>query len=563
MDYKKFASLIRYSLHLVCYNFFMKKIYLIPIFPITIFATTLKVATYNVDNLFDLVNNGSEYAEYTPNKHNWNRIALTKKLQHISRVICDLNADILGLEEIENRNALTQLQNYLERRGCKYPYAAITNKSKSSIQVALLSKVRFRKKRDLVVSHSSADRNILEVTLETNPPLTIFVNHWRSKKASESARVKSAKVLMSRIEKMSKGSEYIILGDFNSDYDECINISAKNNDTNGTCGIDTVLKTYYNGKMIKLRDKTLPKNTIFHYNLWSEIDPNRRWSHDFYGQKSALDSIIIPPSLLDDKGWFYKRGSFGVFRKRYLFKKSKKGALYRWEIKHGKHTGYGYSDHLPLYATFTTTQKRELKHETLLDQFWKLFVPKIKEQKQQSISSNELTLNEFVKIKYIKSPVLLKGLCVVFKRGDIGVVKSSIDSPAITLYRSADGLEEGRCYDLKVYKKKRYYRIEEITDLDIEKEGERIDIKKFIPRFSHSLMQDDSNIGEIVRDIRGVYKDRYITVEGKKYRLYLKKRERGLLTKGSHLYIKKAQIGYYKGEKELIIYSLKDIIKEE
>ncbi len=540
----------------------MKKIFLIPIFPAVIFATTLKIATYNVDNLFDVTNNGTEYEDYKPNKHNWNRITFEKKLHHISQVICDLNADVIALEEVENSNALEKLQEQLESVGCKYPFAAITDKRGSSIQVALLSRVRLKKKRDIKVSNSPADRNILEVTLKTEPPLTIFANHWRSKRAPESARVKYAKILMKRIEQMPKGSEYIILGDFNSDYDECTNISNKRNDANNICGIDTILKTYYQGRMIKFRDTNLPTESIYHYNLWSEIEAYKRWSHDFYGKKSALDSIIIPPSLVDNRGWFYKRGSFGVFKKQYLFNKKRKNSLARWEYKHGKHTGHGYSDHLPIYATFTTSLQKELKHESYLDKFWKLFIPKVKDNKKK-ISKKEFTLQELVKVKFLQSPIILKDVCVIYKRGDIGVIKSSFDSPAITLYRSAEGLEEGRCYDLKIYKKKRYYRLEEITDLDIVREKRSpIDINKYIPRFNASLMEKEQSIGEIVRDIHGVYKNRYLDVNGHRYRLFVKQREKGLLKKGNRLYIKKAQIGYYKGGKELIVYSLEDIKKE-
>jgi len=539
----------------------MKKIFLVPIFPLIALATTLKVATYNVDNLFDLVDNGIEYEDYKPNKHNWNRVTFRKKLQHISQVICDLNADVIALEEVENENSLQKLQEQLERVGCRYPFSAITHKRGSAIQVAMLSKVRFVQKRGVKVSNSGGDRDILEVTLKTEPPLTIFANHWRSKRAPESARVKSAKALLERIEQMPKGSEYIILGDFNSDYDECVNISKKSNDTNGVCGIDTVLKTFYNGRMIKFRDTNLPKDTIYHYNLWSEIDANKRWSHDFYGKKSALDSIIIPSSMVDKKGWFYKRGSFGIFKKRYLFKKKRRNSLNRWEYKHSKHTGYGYSDHLPIFATFTTSLQKELKHESFLDKFWKLFIPKIKEEGIKFREKKELTLRELAKVKYLKSPVVVRDVCVIYKRGDIGVIKSSIDSLAMTLYRSANGLEEGRCYDFKVYKKKRYYRLDEITDLDIEVEKGKVDIEKYIPKFSVQIMQE-KGIGEIVSEIHGIYSDRYLDVDGQKYRLFLKEKRKGLLKKGSHLYIKKAQIGYYKGEKELIVYSLKDISKE-
>lgn len=540
----------------------MKKIFLIPIFPFILNATTLKIATYNVDNLFDAVDNGTEYSDYKLNRHNWNIVTFHKKLEHITRVICDLNADVVALEEVENSNALQLLQKSLNRAGCKYPFAALTHKRGSAIQVALLSKVDFVHKRDIKVGDASY-RDILEVTLKTDPKLTIFANHWSSKRSQESTRLRSAKALMQRIEKMPKGSEYIILGDFNSEYNECSNLNPKYNDTNGVCGIDTILKTYSNGKMIKLRDKSTPKDSIFHYNLWGDMAPHKRWSYRFYGKKGAIDSIIIPPTLNDRVQWFYKPKSFGVFKKSYLFQKKKHSMLNRWEYKNGKHTGHGYSDHLPVYATFTTSDKKELKHETLLDKFWKLFIPKVKEKEGVAATSSEVSLDTLAKMTYLKKPVVVKDACVVFKRGDTAVVKSSPTSKAVTLYKSAEGMHEGSCYDLKVYKVKRYYKIGEILDLDILKKSKTVDSEKFIAPFSPNLMDESrSNIGDIVKNIQGVYRDHYLYIDNAKYRIFVKQKRKGLLKKGSHLSIAKAQIGYYKGEKELIIYSLKDIKKE-
>ncbi|HGZ70898.1 MAG TPA: hypothetical protein ENK74_05820, partial [Nitratifractor sp.] len=507
----------------------MKKLLLIPIIPFILYATTIKVATYNVDNLFDLTLNSTEYDDYKPNRHNWNNNTFSKKLEHITQVICDLNADVIALEEVENPNALKKLQSSLNRVGCSYPYSAITDKRGSAIQVAMLSKIALKKSRDIVVSNSKSDRNILDVTLKSEPKLHIFANHWRSKRAAESARLKYAKALLARLQKLPKGSEYIILGDFNSNYNECTNITAKSNDTGGVCGIDTILQTYYKKRLIKFRDKDLPKESLYHYNLWSEVDVRKRWSHDFYGKKSALDSIIISPSMVNGKGWEYKKGSFKVFKKAYLFQKRRKSNLNRWVYKNGKHMGKGYSDHLPLYAIFTTSNATELKHETFLDRVWKLFIPKV-ESGDNVLTKSEVNLEEFLKLKHLKSPVLLKDVCLLYKRGDIGVIKSTPNSRSVTLYKSAEGLEEGMCYDFKVYKKKRYYKLEEITDLDIVANKKTVDINDYIPTFSSTLMRSDlNNIGEIVKEIHGIYKDRYIRVGAKRYRLFVKQKRKGLL----------------------------------
>jgi len=43
---------------------------------------SFKVASYNVENLFDTVEDGSEYKEYIPNnRHNWNKKTYKIKLK--------------------------------------------------------------------------------------------------------------------------------------------------------------------------------------------------------------------------------------------------------------------------------------------------------------------------------------------------------------------------------------------------------------------------------------------------------------------------------------------------
>jgi len=53
-------------------------------------------------------------------------------------------------------------------------------------------------------------------------------------------------------------------------------IDYKFNDTKSICGIDTVLKTIYKGRIIKLRER--PNLSYFSYNLWEDFHPHKRWS---------------------------------------------------------------------------------------------------------------------------------------------------------------------------------------------------------------------------------------------------------------------------------------------
>jgi len=54
----------------------------------------VKIATYNVENLFDMNNDGTEYEEYIPNgSWGWNDTMYRTKLRNTATVIKDIGAD--------------------------------------------------------------------------------------------------------------------------------------------------------------------------------------------------------------------------------------------------------------------------------------------------------------------------------------------------------------------------------------------------------------------------------------------------------------------------------------
>jgi len=320
-------------------------------------ANSLKVATYNVENIFDLHFNGNEYKEYIPNSSwQWNQKNYRKKLKNIAKVIVDINADVIALQEIESWRALKDLQSEINRQGLYYQYLRIASQKKTTVKVAVLSKYPLKAAQEVYVTSSRRYRNILEVTLKyKHQDLTLFINHWKSKSGPESRRIVSAKALKKRLQQLHN-KNYVLLGDFNSHYEEYKTFvkKRKHNDTLGQTGINHVLQTVQYNNPIHYKDlKTCDDCS---YNLWYELKEKDRWSHIYRGKKEALDSIIISPALADNQGLEYKKGSFHSFVKPYLFhvKKGKK-QLYRWQIsyKYPKHhKGKGYSDHLALVAEF-------------------------------------------------------------------------------------------------------------------------------------------------------------------------------------------------------------------
>lgn len=313
----------------------------------------LKIATYNVENLFDLKKSGYEYTEYIPNtRSKWNQRNYAIKLKNIARVIKDINADIIALEEIESLQALKDLRYQLKRDGLYYQYYKIANLKNTTIKVALLSKIPFVYTHEIAVTSSYQYRNILEAKFKiNNENLYILVNHWKSKAGPESMRIVSAKAVLKRVKELGRDKNIIALGDFNSDYEEykIFKRKRKLNDTNGITGINHVLSTINYQKKAKL--VRLGSNEF--YNLWYDTNKDKRYSYIYHNKKEALDNILITKSLLNHKGIDYKQGSIAAFNKQYLFRGKR---IYRWQMSWKRprvHKGKGYSDHLPVVAEFS------------------------------------------------------------------------------------------------------------------------------------------------------------------------------------------------------------------
>jgi len=179
----------------------------------TLEATDFKIASYNLENLFDLTLNGNEYRQYIPNRHGWNSKTLKIKLRNLSEVICEIDADIIALQEVENREALLLLQKSLKYYGCNYQYSTTTAKNTSSVQVALLSRFKIYSSKTIEVPKEGY-RDILEVKFNIDgKPLYIFVNHWKSKRGGRVSLL-SGRVLKDRL-KIWVGKRVYSNWDFN------------------------------------------------------------------------------------------------------------------------------------------------------------------------------------------------------------------------------------------------------------------------------------------------------------------------------------------------------------
>ncbi len=520
--------------------------FLLLILPIILQAFIFKVATYNVENLFDMHYSGHEYIEYIPNsKFGWNKFIYQRKLQNISKVIYDLHPDIIAIEEIERKQALLDLRKFIKKRGLEYRYFAIADKKNSTVKVAILSRYKIIKTKEIRVSYLDKYRDILEVHfLIDGKNLIVFVNHWKSKSGPESERIKYAKALKRRISTIPKNTDYIILGDFNSNYNEYITMkhNRKLNNTRGKTGINNILQTIIDKRLTQVSD--VKKNCNLLYNLWMDLPVTQRYSYIYHGEKDTIDNILIPCSMFDHKGISYLRNSFGVFKPSYLFKN---GLIKRWQKRYGygKFTGKGYSDHLPIYAYFTTDSK------------YKDFASKKDLKPYVSTTIKALyDMKDLTKILMIKN-------AVVIEKDKAGCTIKRLNDRAVYVYHFNSFLKKGYLYNIAVKSIKYYKGNLEINSIkDYEKLKKTKHIKRYYLRFKKGMnLSNKIYLNEVIYRLSGFYKKSYLYYsKDKKIRIYNK--IKGLSFKdNSYLKLKFVRISSYKNEPEIILHYRRNISK--
>jgi endonuclease/exonuclease/phosphatase family metal-dependent hydrolase len=495
---------------------------------INLYALDFKVASYNVENLFDLNYDGTEYKEYIPNTKYWHKKAFKNKLNNISRVINDLDADILSLQEIESQAAFEKLKSKT-----KYKYGVFLKKKTSSVGVAVLSTFPLVKYEGIDVDrYDKYSRHILKAFFNINgKDLVIYVNHWRSKRAAESTRIKYALALKKDIQTLKKGMDYIILGDLNSNYDEFLTFKYddKLNDTYGITGINQILNTTFDGNLISKEDINTKQDDI-HYNLWLEIKKQHRFSSIFRSENITPDNIIVSKELFDTEAISYVNNSFNVFKPPYLYGKY----LNRWDMRKAK----GYSDHLPVFAYFSTDKQNYTLKKSSIKKITKI--------------------SDLYKVEKLSKSVELKNAVVLYKAGKIAVIKQPLDR-AVAVYNPPKELEAGRVYNLVFDKLDSYFGLKEIKNITSFKETGLY--KNYKQLYKNGLQTDLFNLenqNEMIKNLSGVYKKGYLyTGKNKKIKLYFKKGIKKPEDK-ENIFISSGHLGIYRSKIQIILYKQSD-----
>ncbi len=485
----------------------------------------VSLGTYNLENLFDVKRDGTEYPGYRPGSMDWDRKMLEHKLVHLARVIEDLDADILALQEVESRQALALLNRQLAE---PYPHMAIADERPSTVKCALLSRCPVAAAKEIEVP-GEGSRNILQVRLMVkNRPLLVFVNHWKSKSAPESRRLPYARSLAAALEPLPRDADFVVAGDFNSNYNEFQSL-ARNpelNDTGGTAGINHILGTLREGRLV--RERHLAGEAACEeclYNLWLELQKKRRWSTRFFGTPGSPDHIMVSPGLYDGKGLSYIDNSFDKFDPDYLFRG---GAIFRWQRGakgRGRHLGRGYSDHLPLFAWFGRDSFR--------------FRPSAP-YRQKTVPVKSLYESKTGRVRY-----RLRQCVVIYKQDKHTIIKQR-DGRAILIYGSHPELLLGNAYHLTVHRLKRYYGNLEITRLEsVEAAGEPARWRELLITPKRRSLADPELRNEVVRKVRGTYREGWL-LYGRDRRIRVYTDNKGIAPDaGARVVLKNIRIGYH------------------
>lgn len=303
----------------------------------------IKIAFWNVENLFDLQDDTLKNDEdfLLGGKKNVTLDSYNLKLDNLSEVINILDADIVGLCEVENYFMFKELNKNLKT---VYDIVHYESPDRRGIDVGVLydkNKVMLIESQPLIVNLPTGKptRDILYLKFKRKSFLFhVYVNHWPSKYGGAQKtiplRIAAAQTLRGHIDKVlvsNPDSDIIVIGDLN---DEPNDVS--------------ILKHL----KASIDSSEIVKNTYDLFNMMMFWHRNPKGStYTYRGNHMVYDHIILSKGLFDKKGFKYVKNSVGVFDG------------YKYRQHGGKYDGYpfrfwagnrilgGYSDHMPVFIS--------------------------------------------------------------------------------------------------------------------------------------------------------------------------------------------------------------------
>jgi len=311
---------------------------------------TASVGFYNLENLFDTINNPNTNDEdFLPEgKNHWTSERYHKKLNNMAYAVSRIGDNlmpippmILGISEIENRSVVEDLvkNDYLkkynyqivhydspDRRGIDVgliynpSYFTVTNSASHRLDYS--SDTSFRTRDQLVVSGT--------IYGET---LHIIVCHWPSRRGGESrsrplrnAAADLSRHIIDSLLAIDNNAKIILMGDLNDDPNN-VSLLERVNAKSERADVDA--KSMYNP----------------YYNMYKKGDGSLAYRDAW----NNFDQIIVSPALVNSDKNTFTINSAKIYNANFLTntKGQYRGYPFR-TFSYGSFIG-GYSDHYPVY----------------------------------------------------------------------------------------------------------------------------------------------------------------------------------------------------------------------
>lgn len=311
-------------------------------------AGSLTLMSWNVQNLFDAVSDGTEYPEYNPSSSDWNEQKMRIKLENLKELLLGLDGglpDILLLQEIENTNILNILnEEYLNGY---YEFIDSWQDRDSAIGCGVLSLII----PDQIHIHfpgkyrGRALRSMAEIHFTIgSEEFVVFNNHWKSRgggqMATEAGRILASEVLCRRIRELREEGvkNLIVTGDLNG---SCEDYRTGGNQC-AQIPVEEIFNIPWENSLIvsyDIADIMMETSKVVLYSSWNDMDAEG--SYFFQNRWMKLDHFLLDRGLFDNKGLEYMDSACVILPEN----SDDEGFPKVWEAWRES----GCSDHFPLF----------------------------------------------------------------------------------------------------------------------------------------------------------------------------------------------------------------------
>lgn len=294
----------------------------------------VKIAFYNVENMYDTVPEESgRDAEYTPaGRMKWDTGRYRGKLANISKVLDEIDADIVGLAEIEGERVVRDLVTTLHT---DYNYIHLPGSDYRGMDVAMLYKGdKFVPERWRLL-RMGASREVLYVRGELlGERIDLLVCHLPSQLNSARYRDRALAALAALADSLHRShpnARVVLVGDFNADPS------------------DRVMRRHLRTGEVAV-DGNFPLFCPF-----AALASRGVGSYAYGGRWRLYDNIFLSTRLLGGGALRYR--DCGIFIRPWLMdgqSVSRKGYPLR-TFAGGAYLA-GYSDHLPVFVSLALVE---------------------------------------------------------------------------------------------------------------------------------------------------------------------------------------------------------------